>query len=906
MKKVICLLIIIFALAPMEMSAQTQLVKWYNADFSETTTENHISSAPIATSSRVNMTNVDTWGPTDIFYNFSGWPTPQWDQTPEQTFNAGKYAQFTIKPDAGYEITMDRFTFTARTQGDQPWMRVRFSKQADFSTYTELLSPVQISTTYSDFNLPFPSGTVVGNGETLYVRIFVYNTYNNFHIKHNVSGSQGPSLFGKVMLASLTPPVAHDDNIGTVLNTAVTADILLNDDYKYTQPLTSINVVQQPTNGVVNINGITNVTYTPNNGFTGYDVFYYTLTNSVGTSNTAKVQVQVVDGTEQALTRWNNTSYTPQNYITGVVGVKMTKQGAMNLTYDENFEGNSFNIFRLSDLPTPNDFEGTLDPSKYIELGIKIGNVNDYSGLLKQLIFEYKSYGTANITVKYSKTQNFSGNVYTMVDNQPVTTTFQTASLNFTGDNFLYSGDTVYIRIYGFNTWQPIFFKFGQGSSTIGPAITGVVGNAFAVPCSKTLTWNGSSWTDHAVPNSDRNIIVQSPLILNNGQSLTACTCTVTSTGSVTLNSGSLLTVVKGIINNGSNFIVADGANLIQTENGAINTGNIEVQKAFTFSTGRQQYNYVSSPTVGTNLKSIYTGTLDNSVSALYYIESNDYFGNSNGAYIAGRGLALQEKTGSGTEGTSANPAKFRGVPFNGTLDYPLAFTNAAHGYNLVGNPYPSNLSIEELYEANLSAVNPTFYFWDNRANAIFSQQGSLYGGDSYAKYNAVSGTGTGSGIGAGTPPNTTRVPNGFVSPAQGFLVQAKAAGQVLKFSNTKMRVSNASTNFFGRSGAGTTKDRYWLTLKAPSSIETMMAVVHFENGQKTVGIEDSGFSGSSDEIYSMIDGQGLSINGLPSFDSEDVVALGYNAFNAGVHTITIFDKEGVFSNGQSIYLKDK
>lgn len=427
-----------------------------------------------------------------------------------------------------------------------------------------------------------------------------------------------------------------------------------------------------------------------------------------------------------------------------------------------------------------------------------------------------------------------------------------------------------------------------------------------------TGDWNtASNWSFNLVPENsscvripaNKHVDVDIPYAV-------ARTLQVDNNGSITIKQNQTLTVTSSISNNnpgnGSNFIVADGANLIQTENGAINTGNIEVQKAFTFSSGRQQYNYVSSPTVGTNLKSIYTGTEDPGVSALYYIESNDRFGNSSGAYIAGRALALQEKTGSGTEGTSANPAKFRGVPFNGTLDYPLAFTNAAHGYNLVGNPYPSALSIEELYEANLSAVNPTFYFWDNRANAIFSQQGSLYGGDSYAKYNAVSGTGTGSGTGAGTPPNTTRVPNGFVSPAQGFLVQAKAAGQVLKFSNTKMRVSNASTNFFGRSGAGTTKDRYWLTLKAPSSIETMMAVVYFDRGQKAAGPEDSENSGSSDEIYSMVGVQGLSINGLPVFDNEDVVAVGYRAFAAGTHTISLFNREGAFNNGQSIYLKDK
>lgn len=432
----------------------------------------------------------------------------------------------------------------------------------------------------------------------------------------------------------------------------------------------------------------------------------------------------------------------------------------------------------------------------------------------------------------------------------------------------------------------------------------------------KFKTWSGSGWTgENTNRPGDREKAVFAGnydfTAADNTADLSVCECEVNNGATLTIPSGKTLTVRNKVVNNntgvGSNFIVADGGNLIQTENDAINSGNIEVRKAFTFSSGRQQYNYLSSPTVGTNLKSIYTGTEDPSISAMYYIESNDRFGNSSGAYIAGRALALQENK-TGTDGTSANPAKFRGVPFNGTLDYPLAFTNAAHGYNLVGNPYPSALSIEELYEANLSAINSTFYFWDNRGNAAFTQAGSGYGGDSYAKYNALSGTGAGSGTKAPNAPDATRVPNGFVSPAQGFLVQAKAAGQVLKFSNTKMRVSSGSINFFGKSGADTEseKDRYWLTLKAPSSIETMMAVVYFNKGQKAAGPEDSENSGSSDEIYSMAGVQGLSINGLPVFDNEDVVAVGYRAFAAGTHTISLFNREGTFKNGQSIYLKDK
>lgn len=419
----------------------------------------------------------------------------------------------------------------------------------------------------------------------------------------------------------------------------------------------------------------------------------------------------------------------------------------------------------------------------------------------------------------------------------------------------------------------------------------------------KTFT-TGNVWSPSA-PTPNQKAVIQGDYTVPSGN-LSICECEVETAGKVTIPANRVLTVRNKITNNGSNFIVANDANLIQIENGAINTGNITVQKVFTFSTGRQQYNYVTSPTVDTNVKSIYTGALDNSLSALYYIESNDRFGISGGNYIAGRGLALQEKS-TGTDGTSANPAKFVGVPFNGVINYPLAFTNAAHGYNLVGNPYPSNLDIENLYDANAAKIDATFYFWDNRGNTQFTQQGSGYNGDNYAKYNAVAGTGVGAGIKAPSiPVASARIPNRYVKVGTGFLVQAKSAGQTLDFSNTMRSSDNTGPGFFGKSTENEEKDRYWLSLKTPSEMEFMNAVVYLPNGSKAMGPEDTETFGGSDDIFTIVGDKNLAIQGRDQFENNDQLNVGVRLFQAGTHTISIYDKEGVFANGQNIYLKDK
>lgn len=430
---------------------------------------------------------------------------------------------------------------------------------------------------------------------------------------------------------------------------------------------------------------------------------------------------------------------------------------------------------------------------------------------------------------------------------------------------------------------------------------------------SQQTKWNGSTWSA-GNPDNEKKAVLSAAYTLNNGDIIQTCACEIETGGSLLMNAGSTLRVNGSIINHntGDKLMVKDGANIIQIENGAINSGNIQVEKVFNFSSGRQQYNYVISPTVGTNIKSLYTGVIDNNISALYYNQATNYFGVSNGAYIPGRSLAVKEPSTGTNGGHASTPAKFIGVPANGVINYALAYSNNAggatkSGYNLVGNPYPSNLDLIALYNANNARIMPTFQFWDNRGNLATTQQGNTYGGQSYAKFNALNETGVNATApaSAASPPRT---PTRYVSPVQGFIVQAlsSANGQNLVFSNTNMRVSNAATQFFGKTAQKTESNRYWLSFITPTDLEYSSAVVYFEGGRNAFGTDDSHASESSDNIYTMADENKISIHGRPIFNGEDVVPLGYTAFAAGSYKIALQNKEGVFNNGQGIYLKDK
>lgn len=412
------------------------------------------------------------------------------------------------------------------------------------------------------------------------------------------------------------------------------------------------------------------------------------------------------------------------------------------------------------------------------------------------------------------------------------------------------------------------------------------------------------------------------------GVNLYGCNCTVNTGANVVIGANDTMSLESELtVNTGGTFTLESDANLIQKNEApiAVNIGSISSKRTITIK-DNTQYNYLISPLIGTNLKTaIYESvTTPNAPLTLYHNEANNKFYTSSGAYILGRGLAVKEPaTGSGTLN-----ALFTGVPMNGSFAYPLANSNVGAatelGYNLTGNPYPSNIDLIQLYnlpavpspnptDKNSNNINATFYFWDNSANASgTAQQGSTYNGSSYAIYNVTAGN-TGTGLPAGTLSGTTlqaKTPTNVVKVGQAFMV--KSAEQVYKklyFDNT-IRVGDGGKGFFGnptKQGTPLVDDRYRLKFAAPSNITTELAVVYFDAGTNDFAKDDSQMNGSpSDILYTIIGDQKAVINGRSTFVNTDVIPLGSNHFSTGNYTISLGTKEGIFDNGQNIYLKDK
>lgn len=416
----------------------------------------------------------------------------------------------------------------------------------------------------------------------------------------------------------------------------------------------------------------------------------------------------------------------------------------------------------------------------------------------------------------------------------------------------------------------------------------------------------GPYWT-HDIPSTINHRKAKISADYNTGisGSFDACSCEVTNGKTLTIAADTHIRVLREINNQGVVILENDG-NLLQTEDTAVvNVGNIEFRKIFNFDDSdsnnlRRQYNFVISPVEGQNLKGIFPNNANPTV--IEYRESNNFFYNHNGSYTKGKGLAVREPSQTAAPGSSVT-ASFTGIPANGIINYPLNYSGPGLGYNLTGNPYPSSIDIEAFYADNSSLIESTFYFWDNRGNTQYTQQGSSYSGVNYAIYNVLSQTGNPKGKPAEQASGPERRPTQFVKSGTAFIVQAKSAG-LIQFKNAYRSADNSGPAFFGKNA--NLKDRYWLRLQTPGGLEFSNAVVYFENGSNEFGLEDSKAMGGSDEIFTLAGPHQLAINGRSTFDVSDIISLGVRHYHSGTYSIGIKTAEGIFENMQEVYLKDK
>jgi len=421
-----------------------------------------------------------------------------------------------------------------------------------------------------------------------------------------------------------------------------------------------------------------------------------------------------------------------------------------------------------------------------------------------------------------------------------------------------------------------------------------------------------TGWSN-GIPNVNLNTYIFEPYVTATQGSFVAKDLTIDNNGLLTVSANTVITANQYINNiSGDNFIVESDGNLMQSSE-ASNIGNTTVKRVSNLA--KMHYTFWSSPVANQNLYSFSDGGLVGGTpkNRIYvYNESNDYFVTTglNDAYTfrAGQGYAIRGKDSYNADFNSPAPYTFTftGSPNNGNLSYQyLKWTDADHGFNLVGNPYPSNLDFDALYDTNSSLIYGTAFFWTNQ-QYIPGQQGSDYAGSNYAIYNRSGGVPSTFQDGVSSP-----TPTQYIKVGQGFLVQSMAGSnnQPLQFNNS-MRSYSPSSIFFNKGESQkSSKDRFWLNLKSPSNINNTILLSYIPgatDGYEKLYDADLLVVGS-DAFYSINGASKLAIQGRKyPLNTNDVVTLGTKYYETGDYSIILGEKEGLFNSDQVIYLKDK
>jgi hypothetical protein len=404
------------------------------------------------------------------------------------------------------------------------------------------------------------------------------------------------------------------------------------------------------------------------------------------------------------------------------------------------------------------------------------------------------------------------------------------------------------------------------------------------------------------VPLTFANLEIQGSSVLLSADVIVNNNLTVGLLGNVTVSAGKNLTVKNALINNAiagaSAVVIESGANLIQANNVA-NTNAITIKRNSN-SLHRLDYTLWSSPVSGAQTLANFSPLTSQSPNRFYTYNTsgNQYVAATFASpFESGKGYLIRMPNTDLTANYDAGivPINFSGVftgtPNNGTFN----ITTVPTKYNALGNPYPSVIDAN-LFKASNSDIN-TLYFWRKTNNPNQGTSPTT----SYAVYNIASATGAGvapDGAAAGQP---TIIPDKYIQVGQGFLFTTAQTNVVF---NNGMRIANNGNKFLKTKQIE--QSRIWLNLSNTSWPINQMALCYMDGALVGLDETDSKYINDSPiALTSNIDNGEYTIQGRPTFDASDLVALNFKTDLAGVYTIAIDHTDGVFAKGQDVYLLD-
>ncbi len=426
-----------------------------------------------------------------------------------------------------------------------------------------------------------------------------------------------------------------------------------------------------------------------------------------------------------------------------------------------------------------------------------------------------------------------------------------------------------------------------------------------AISCSFTTTWNGNSWVPF-LPVANQHAVIAGDY--SQSTDLLSCTLDVVNNAIVSVPSGTNFTISGALkVAPTATLIFNNNTNLIQTDDNALNTGNIVVKRN-TSTIVRLDHTLWASPVVGQQLFTFSPATLTNRFYSFNTVTSAYTNTTSNPGLYTGVsefspavGYAIRAPNNQSPNVSSEWTGTFTGVPNNGTKTFSLVYNGAGtHSYNLIGNPFPSAIDATLFMEGNSNTIDGTLYFYQH--TLTLNAAGVFPTGTNYACWNSLGSASASKGDG-----HTSNVnPNGILQVGQGFFVDAIHVGNV-NFTN-EMRVRDVNNQFM-KTNNTTEKHRIWLNLLTDTGEDINQILVGYIT-DATQGLDSKYdgllFGNTGSYLYSTISGSPYAIQGraLP-FNTSDEVPLGFNCNIAGTFSIKLTDRDGLFLGDQDVFIRD-
>jgi len=296
---------------------------------------------------------------------------------------------------------------------------IQFSKVADFSK--SITIPItfngkagsDVSVGCNQFNDSIKTFNKNAVQQTVYIRLLSYI----------VKGGLKSGYTSKTATLLVTPynyaPTAVNDVVSLPMNSSISIAVLTNDTDPEKDALSTVSTTT-PLHGTTVVNSDGTVTYTPTTGYSGVDVFSYTISDGNGNTSTANVDVTVMSILPY-------TAVTPRPYyIIGLGDGKWSNSAAgvgVSIYPMSVVSGNKYNIDGDGEFT----FTGYFSASKGFKLIRDFGNWDEQWGMTGTA-YIHNNGGSGNITVPadgyYTITLNSITNTLTVLPTLVTPTTY--------------------------------------------------------------------------------------------------------------------------------------------------------------------------------------------------------------------------------------------------------------------------------------------------------------------------------------------------------------------------------------------------------------------------------------------------------------------------------------------------